>query len=132
MSLGEALQSQLSPGKQEHLSNNAPPLLPYREQAQPWWFQHTPQHYGSHVGFNADPTQQRYPNHFQQVVPHQFQQLVPQQQFQQVVPQQHQQPFPYQYQAGPFAMPPQPIFDPSTMKNGGNFPAASLMEEEEL
>jgi hypothetical protein len=121
MSLKEALKSQISPGKQEHLPNNAPLLLPYHEQTQPWWFQPTPQHYGSHVGFIADPTQQPYPNHFQQVVP---------QQFQQVVPQQHQQPFPYQYQAGPFAMPPQPIFDSSMMKNGGNTPAASLMEEE--
>lgn len=131
MSLKEALKSQLSPGERDHVSNNAPPLLPYREQTQPWWFQPTPQHYGSHIGFNFDPAQQPYLNNFQQVVPQQFQQSVPQHQFQQGVPQQYQQPFPYQYQAGPFAMPPQPILHPSMMKNGSNSPAASLMEEEE-
>lgn len=129
MSLKEALKSQISPGKQEHLPNQAHLLLPYREQTQPWWFQPAPQQYGSHVGFNADPAQQLYP--FQQVVPQQFQQPVPQQQFQQFVPQQYQQPFPYQHQAAPFAMPPQPIIDPSMMKNGGNSPHVSLMEEEE-
>lgn len=47
------------------ITTNCPPLLlPYREQTQPWWFQPTPQHYGSYVGFNADPTQQPYLNHF--------------------------------------------------------------------
>lgn len=46
MSLKEALKSQISPGTQEHSSNNDPLVLPYREQAQPWWFQPTPQHYG--------------------------------------------------------------------------------------
>jgi hypothetical protein len=130
MSLKEALKSQISPGKQEHQSNNVPLLLPYGEQTQPWWFQPNSQHYGSHVGFNADHAQQPYPNQFQPVFPQQFQQSVPQQQLQQPLPQQYQQPFPHQY--GPFAMPPQPILNPAMMKNGGNSPAASLMDEEEL
>ncbi|KAJ6041557.1 uncharacterized protein N7446_010561 [Penicillium canescens] len=131
MSLKEALKSQISPGTQENSSNNAPRLLPYREQTQPWWCQPTPQHYVSNVDFNADPTQRPYPSHFQQVVPEQFQQFAPRQHLQQVIPQQHQKPFPYQYQAGPFAMPPQPILDPSMMKSG-NSPAASLMEVDEV
>lgn len=38
ISLKEALMSQISLGKQEHISNNAPSLLPYRKQTQPWWF----------------------------------------------------------------------------------------------
>lgn len=123
MSLKEALKSQISPGKQEHQPNNTPLLLPYREQTQPWWFQPNTQHYGSHVGFNADHAQQPYPNQFQPVFAHHSQQSIPQQP-------QYQQPFPYQYQPGPFAIPPQPVLDPSMMKNGGNSPAASLMEEE--
>ncbi|KAJ6019860.1 hypothetical protein N7499_003013 [Penicillium canescens] len=105
MSLKEALKSQISPGTQENSPNNAPQLLPYREQTQPWWFQPAPQHYGSNVDFNADPTRRPYSSHFQQVVPEQFQQFAPKQHLQQIIPQQHQQPFPYQYQAGPFAMP---------------------------
>ncbi|KAF3394473.1 hypothetical protein F1880_005503 [Penicillium rolfsii] len=128
MSLKEALRSQMSPGTKEHQSNDVPLLLPYREQTQPWWFQPNSQHYGSYIDFNADHAQQPYLNQFQPVFPQQFQQSVPQ--LQQAIPQQYQQPFPYQYQPGPFALPPQPILDLTMMKNGGNSPAVSLMEEE--
>ncbi|KAJ5602067.1 hypothetical protein N7510_011601 [Penicillium lagena] len=113
MSLKEALMSQVAPKKQEDLSNNVPPLLPYGQQSQPWWFQTTPQHHGSHAVFNAGPLQQPYSNQFQQFVPQQF-----------------QQPSIHQFQPGPFAMPPQPVLDSSMMKHGANSPAASMMEEE--